>query len=134
MRQRLTTTLTAAAAAGLTALAVTVAAPAANEPSGGKGEGKVVATQGPTPEALISCLENHGATGIPSAGEGDGRALKEWIVTHQTDESTRSALQACDVWFGDKRPGQGGAEGQVECAGPKPAQATADKKRVRGRE
>jgi hypothetical protein len=113
--------LAAAAAAGLTALAVTVAAPAASDDKGGK----VERNDGPTPEALISCLEGHGATGIPDADEGAGRALKQWIVDHQGDKSVRGALEACDVYFVDEAK-RGGPDGAVRCSAPAPAKAPAD--------
>jgi hypothetical protein len=114
---RLTTTLTSAAAAGLTALAVTVAAPA----SGGdtppdKGAGTVEHREGnTTPQELQDCLQSHGATGVPGE-EREGRALKEWIVTHQDDETVRAALKACDVYFGDQKPAQVGQVGTSDCS------------------
>jgi hypothetical protein len=114
---RLTTTLTATAAAGLTALAVTVAAPA----SGGdtppdKGAGTVEHREGnTTPLELQDCLQSHGATGAPGE-EREGRALKEWIVAHQDDESARAALKACDVLFGDEKPAQAGPARKPDCA------------------
>ena len=120
MRQRLTTTLAATAAAGLSALAVTVAAPAAND---GAGEDKVVRSAGPTPDALISCLERHGATGLPGADEDAGRALKQWIVAKQGDASLRDALKACDVYFDEKRPEHGDPDGAATCPAPAPADA-----------
>jgi hypothetical protein len=132
MRQRLTTILAATAAAGLTALAVTVAAPAANDSGEGDGvrDGKVVRTEGPTPEALISCLASHGATGVPGADEDAGRALKQWIVAHQSDASVRGALEACDVYFDDKRPKHGDPDDAVAC--PAPAPAAAKRNALRG--
>jgi hypothetical protein len=114
---RLTTTLTSAAAAGLTALAVTVAAPA----SGGdtppdKEAGTVEHREGnTTPLELQDCLQSHGATGVPGE-EREGRALKEWIVTHQDVESVRAALKACDVYFGEQKPTPVGGAGKPDCA------------------
>ena len=113
---RLTTTLTSAAAAGLTALAVTVAAPASGgETPPDKGSGTVEHREGnTTPQELQDCLQSHGATGVPGE-EREGRALKEWIVTHQDDEAVRAALKACDVYFGDQKPGQVGGAGKPDC-------------------
>ncbi|MEA2193371.1 MAG: hypothetical protein QOI73_3492 [Solirubrobacteraceae bacterium] len=114
---RLTTTLTSAAAAGLTALVVTVAAPA----SGGdtppdKGAGTVEHREGnTTPQELQDCLRSHGAAGVPGE-QREGRALKEWIVTHQDDEAVRAALKACDVYFGDQKPAQVGQVGKSDCS------------------
>ena len=103
---RLKTLLTAVAAAGLTALAITVAAPAAG--GGGtlpeKEAGKVERHDtGPGPLELQSCLQSHGATGVPG-DEREGRGLKEWIVGHQDDASVQDALQACDVYFEGEKP------------------------------
>jgi hypothetical protein len=112
---RLTTTLTSAAAAGLTALAVTVAAPASggNTPPD-KGAGTVEHRKGnTTPQELQDCLQSHGATGVPGE-EREGRALKEWIVTHQDDEAVRAALKACDVYFG--KPAEVGQVGKSDCS------------------
>lgn len=114
---RLTTTLTSAAAAGLTALAVTVAAPASggNTPPD-KGAGTVEHRKGnTTPQELQDCLQSHGATGVPGE-EREGRALKEWIVTHQDDEAVRAALKACDVYFGKKKPAEVGQVGKSDCS------------------
>jgi hypothetical protein len=114
---RLTTTLTSAAAAGLTALAVTVAAPASggNTPPD-KGAGTVEHREGnTTPQELQDCLQSHGATGVPGE-EREGRALKEWIVTHQDDEAVRAALKACDVYFGEKKPAEVGQVGKSDCS------------------
>ena len=129
---RLTTTLTSAAAAGLTALAVTVAAPA----SGGdtppdKGVATVEHRDGnTTPRELQDCLQSHGATGAPGE-EREGRALKEWIVAHQDDASVRAALKACDVYFDDQKSAQAGPAGKPDCArapGEKSKAVAADKR------
>lgn len=119
---RFTTTLTSAAAAGLTALAVTVAAPAiGDDGENGKTDtagGKVEHRDGPTPQGLKACLERHGATGVPAWDADEGRALKQWIVAHQSDASAKTALQACDVYFDGKKPGSGTRDdkGAVVCA------------------
>jgi hypothetical protein len=114
---RVTTALCSAAAAGLTALAVTVAGPAlgAGSPSGGPDK-QVDHQNGPTPQALQACLQDHGAAGVPG-DERDGRALKEWIVSHQDDKSVRDALSACDVLF-ETQGGPGGPGGKPGCASP----------------
>lgn len=131
MKQPLKSTMAAAAAAGLTAMALTAAAPAANEgDSKDVGRAKVVQSEGPTPEALTSCLSTHGATGVPAADEGAGRALKEWIAAHQEDASVRSALKACDVYFADEEPKQGASDGALTCRAPANAEATAAEKRA----
>ncbi len=133
---RLTTTLTSAAAAGLTALAVTVAAPA----SGGgappdKAAGTVEQREGnTTPRELQDCLQSHGATGVPGDAS-EGRALKEWIVAHQDDESARPALKACDVYFGDRKPDQVRRAGKPDCgsvAGEKGTAVDLAKQKGRG--
>ena len=115
---RLTTTLTSTAAAGLTALVITVAAPASggNTPPD-KGAGTVEHREGgnTTPLELQACLQSHGATGVPGE-EREGRALKEWIVAHQDDEAARAALKACDVYFGDQKPDQVGQVGKTDCS------------------
>ena len=114
---RLTTTLTSAAAAGLTALAVTVAAPASGgDTPPGKGAGTVEHREGnTTPQELQDCLQSQGATGVPGE-QSEGRALKEWIVAHQDDQSVRAALKACDVYFGDQKPDRVGQVGKSECS------------------
>jgi hypothetical protein len=120
---RLTTTFTSAAAAGLTALVVTVVAPAAggDSPRAGKESATVERHEGhSTPQELQACLQDHGATGVPGEERG-GRALKEWIVEHQDDESVRSALKACDVYFDEGKPGQGEPAGKADC-GPAPGE------------
>ena len=133
---RLTTTLTSAAAAGLTALVVTVAAPASggNTPPD-KGGGTVEHREGnTTPLELQDCLQSHGATGVPGE-EREGRALKEWIVAHQDDESDRAALKACDVYFGDQKPDQVGRVGKSDCsavAGEKSKAVDAAKQKASG--
>lgn len=116
---RLTTTLTSAAAAGLTALAVAVAATAdgGGTPADKKSEQR---EGGTTPQALQACLQSNGATGVPG-DERAGRGLKEWIAAHQDDESVRAALKACDVYFGDKKPDEGRRVDKAEC-GPVPAE------------
>jgi hypothetical protein len=128
---RLTTTLTSTAAAGLTALALTVAAPASGgDPLPDKGGGTVEHREGnTTPLELQDCLQSHGATGVPGE-ESEGRALKEWIVAHQDDESARAALKACDVYFGDQKRDQAGRAGKPECGpagGEKGRAVAADK-------
>ena len=115
---RMTTTVCSAAAAGLTALAVTVAGPALGAGSPSDGPGKQVEHQnGPTPQALQACLQEHGATGVPGE-EREGRALKEWIVTHQDDAAVRDALKACDVLFEVKDGSGPGPGDKPGCAGP----------------
>jgi len=113
---RLTTTLTSAAAAGLTALAVTVAAPASGGDTPPDKEAGTVEHRegGMSAQELQTCLLENGATGVPGE-EGEGRALKEWIVAHQNDDSARAALKACDVYFGDEKPDQVGPTGKPDC-------------------
>ena len=119
---RLTTTLTSAAAAGLTALAVTVAAPASGGDTPPDKEAGTVEHRegGMSAQELQTCLLENGATGVPGE-EGEGRALKEWIVAHQNDDSARAALKACDVYFGTQKPDQVRRADKVECA-PMPAE------------
>jgi hypothetical protein len=112
----LTPTLTAAAAAGLTALVITVSAPASG---GDNPPDKEVTTvehheSNTTPQELQTCLRDHGATGVPG-DEREGRALKEWIVEHQDDQSARTALKACDVYFDGQKPGAPGPSGKPDC-------------------
>jgi hypothetical protein len=130
---RLTTTLTSAAAAGLTALAVTVAAPASGDDTPpDKGAGTVEHREGGmAPLELQACLLGNGATGVPGE-EREGRALKEWIVAHQDDDSARSALKACDVYFGDKQPHQVGTTGKPDC-GPVAGEKTGAAAEATGR-
>jgi hypothetical protein len=115
----LKTTLTATAAAGVTALAITVTASGAGGDGGGPAKVER-RTDGPTPAALVACLQSHGATGLPSPDAGDGRALKEWIVAHQDDPAARPALKACDVWFDVKKAPEGGGIDKAPCAAPAP--------------
>jgi hypothetical protein len=117
---RLTTRLTAAAASGLTALAVTVAVPAlGDDPAPDKGAAKVEHREtDTTPQELQACLVSHGATGVPG-DEDEGRALKQWIVAHQGDESAKAALLACDVYFdGGKKSDHAQPGEKPDCAGP----------------
>jgi hypothetical protein len=118
---RLRTTLTAAAASGLTALAVTVAVPALGDDTPRAKDGANVEHHetDTTPQLLQACLASHGATGVPG-DEDAGRALKQWIVAHQSDESAKAALRACDVYFdGGKKPGDHAQPGEKpDCAGP----------------
>jgi hypothetical protein len=100
MRKQLTK-FTAPLAAGLTALAVTVTVPAlGNGNPGTKEEGS-----GPTAQNLRTCLTEHGQ----DVSATDDYGLKRWIVEHQADPAARDALEACDVYFGDKKPGDGAA-------------------------
>ncbi len=129
---RVTTAVCSAAAAGLTALAVTVAGPAlgAGSPPGGPDK-QVEHQSGPTPQALQACLQDHGATGVPG-DERDGRALKEWIVAHQGDASVRDALKACDVFFETKDgSGPGAKPGCASPAEPKAAPSAAARAKAR---
>jgi hypothetical protein len=133
---RMTTTLCSAAAAGLTALAVTVAGPAlgAGSPPG-KPVKEADHQNGPTPLALQACLQDHGATGVPG-DEREGRALKEWIVAHQDDASVRDALKACDVFFdeakdGSNGPAPGSKPGCASPAEPKAAPSAAAREKAR---
>ena len=117
--RRLTTTLTSAAAAGLSALAVAVAATASG--GGTPADKQVQHSEGNTaPLEFQASMQSHGATGVPGE-EREGRGLKEWIVAHQDDESVRAALKACDVYFGDQKPGQARRADKVDCA-PMPAE------------
>jgi len=119
--RRFTTTLSAAAASGLTALAVTVAVPAlGNDTVPDKAVTKVEHRESETtPLQLQACLTSHGATGVPG-DEDEGRALKQWIVAHQSDESAKAALQACDVYFdaGKKPNDHAGLGEKPDCAVP----------------
>jgi hypothetical protein len=128
----MTTAFCSAAAAGLTALAVTVAGPAlgAGSPSGGPDK-QVDDHPGPTPQALQACLQDHGAKGVPG-DEREGRALKEWIVAHQDDTSVRDALKACDVFFETKDgAGPGAKPGCASPDGPKAAPSAAAREKAR---
>jgi hypothetical protein len=52
--------------------------------------------------------------------EDEGRALKQWIVAHQSDESAKAALQACDVYLdAGKKPNDHAQPGEKpDCAAP----------------
>ena len=78
------TPLIAATAAALSALAVTVAGAAFGGGAHGGGDADVA--------ALRACLADHGVT-VP---EGDGAALKRWIIGTHTSAET-DALAACGV-------------------------------------
>ena len=136
---RLNIMLTGAAASGLTALAVTVAAPAIGQDSAppSKDDGRVkVEQKGPTADELHDCLVNHGAKDVPAADAGEGRALKQWIVEHQKDESSRAALEACQVWFDDKRPEGATPEehkGKPDCVRPADAKAASKARKAGAR-
>lgn len=114
---RLTTPFAAAASAGLTALAVTAVAPAigADTASPAKDGARIEHRTGPSVDELRACLQANGATGVPG-DEREGRALKEWIVARQGDESDRAALKACDVYFDASKPGSRPAGGPTDCA------------------
>src|ERR671925_436066 len=88
----------AAGAAALTALAVTVAAPAIgdSDPTG--------------PDDFVSCLRAHGLDDAPSGGIAfkmwlkermergdDAVAIKRWIAAHEDDPAAREAMEACKL-------------------------------------
>jgi hypothetical protein len=90
----LPTALTAATAAALSALAITVTVPASGDDGSpvkvDPGPGKV--DRQPDEAGMRACLKEHGAT-VP---DGDGRVLKEWIIGSHTS-GEKDALDACGI-------------------------------------
>jgi hypothetical protein len=93
----LPTALTAATAAALSALAITVTVPASGDDGSpvkvDPGPGKV--DRQPDEAGIRACLKEHGAT----APDGDGRVLKEWIIGSHTP-AEKEALDACGIRLG----------------------------------
>jgi len=88
-----------AGAAALTTLAVTVAVPALGDDG----------SQGPSPDALATCLAAHGLDGAPG-----GDALKPWLgrLLDSGDATAQDALKACAPKQGPDTATKPGADAQ----------------------
>jgi hypothetical protein len=93
----LPTAVSAATAAALAALAITVTVPAIGDDNTsaktGAGPGQV--DRQPDVESIRACLKNHGA----SVPDGDGRVLKDWAIGVHTS-AEKAALEACGIGTG----------------------------------
>lgn len=89
----LPTAAVAATAAAMAALAITVTVPALGDDTDPTPDKPVASKQTGDEEATLrACLKAHGAD-VP---DGDGRVLKNWIITSHTD-AERAAIKDCGL-------------------------------------